>query len=76
MEATKEYLKGFNNGYTIRKNHPLLMKNLIKGVKGNTEYLRGLEEGSKQYEIEMNMKINRYKKARSAQEKKDRGMEM
>ena len=50
MEVSEEYVKGFNSGYLIRKNHPLLAKNLVSGTSGESEYLEGLKAGSQEYE--------------------------
>ena len=77
MDTSNNFIKGFNSGYIIRKNHPLLMKNLAKGATGNSEYLKGLKAGSKQYEKEMNLKLKQFKQKRVVTEKKkDPGMEM
>ena len=77
MELTNKYITGFNSGYIIRKNHPLLMKNLIKGSKGNSQYLQGLRAGGQQYEKEINVKIRNLKQELSInKKKKDRGIEM
>ncbi len=35
MEVSEEYVKGFNNGYLIRKNHPVLAKTLLNGASGH-----------------------------------------
>ena len=77
MELSKEYVQGFNNGYIIRKNHPLLMKNLVKGSKGNSQYLQGLRVGGQQYEKEVNVKIRNLKQEQSInKKKKDKGLGM
>lgn len=59
MKLTKEYLKGFNNGYLLRKHNPILMKNLEVGLRGNAPYVLGLKDGNKEYEKELNMKLER-----------------
>ncbi len=76
MDASTDYLRGFNNGYIIRKNHPLLMKDLAKGATGNSEYLKGLKAGGKQYEKEMDVKMEKFNQQRSSERKKGRGMEL
>ena len=57
MKLTKEYLNGFNNGYSLRKHNPILMKNLEVGLKGNAPYVLGLKDGNKEYEKELNRKL-------------------
>ena len=52
MQISEEYVKGFNHGYLIRKNHPVLAKNLLGGATGKSEYLEGLKNGSLEYEKE------------------------
>ncbi len=49
MEVLEEYVKGFNNGYLLRKNHPVLAKGLVSGASGKSEYLDGLKAGSQEY---------------------------
>ncbi len=61
MEVSKDYLKGFNSGYMVRKNHPLLMKKLLNGVKGNSELVQGLMAGVSQFEKEVAININQFK---------------
>ena len=76
MELSNEYVQGFNNGYIIRKNHPLLMKNLVKGSKGNSQYLEGLKAGAKQLEKELNVKMQRFESERkSIKKSKDQNIE-
>ncbi|XOV91519.1 MAG: hypothetical protein ACFHWX_15055 [Bacteroidota bacterium] len=61
MEVSKDYLKGFNSGYIVRKNHPLLIKKLLNGVKGNSELVQGLKAGVFQFEKEIAININQFK---------------
>jgi hypothetical protein len=42
MEIPDEYIKGFNNGYLLRKHHPMLAKELEDGIKDKSPYLSGL----------------------------------
>ena len=70
MELSNEYVQGFNNGYIIRKNHPLLMKNLVQGSKGNSQYLEGLKAGAKQYEKEINVKMRNLKQEQPSTRRK------
>ena len=52
------------------------MKNLAKGATGSSEYLKGLKAGGKQYEKEMNVKMEEFNQQRSSERKKGRGMEL
>ena len=76
MDASTDYLRGFNNGYIIRKNHPLLMKDLAQGATGSSDYLKGLKAGGKQYEKEMNVKMDEFNQQRSSVRKKGRVIEL
>ena len=64
MEIPDEYVKGFNNGYLLRKHHPMLAKELENGIKGKSPYLSGLKAGSKEYEKELDQKLERMKQSK------------
>ena len=75
MEISKEYVKGFNNGYLLRKNQPILMKNLEQGIKGDTPYVQGLKDGNVEYEKELNQKLEKVQqKSRFKSKDKDLGL--
>lgn len=77
MDISKEFVKGFNNGYLIRKHHPVLAKNLLSGASGKSEYLEGLKAGGQEYEKEWTKNLEEMKKQQVEEKKeKDRGMEM
>jgi len=78
MEVSEEYVKGFNNGYLIRKSHPVLAKNLVSGTSGKSEYLEGLKAGSQEYEKEWAKNLVEMKKQQMEEKKKgmDQGMEL
>ena len=78
MEKILSYINGFNDGYIIRKSHPLLYKKLINGVKTGTPYFEGYEAGGNQYEKEIKQQIQKLGKDRSSpqQSKKGRGFVM
>jgi len=78
MEVSEEYVKGFNNGYLIRKNHPVLAKNLLSGANGKSEYLEGLKAGSNEYEKEWAKNLEEMKQQQMEEKKKgtDQGMEL
>ena len=75
MKLTKEYLKGFNNGYLLRKHNPISIKNLEVGLKGNAPYVLGLKDGNVDYEKELNQKIEKVQKQSQIKSKdKDLGL--
>lgn len=78
MEVSEEYVKGFNNGYLIRKNHPVLAKNRVSGASGKSEYLEGLRAVSQEYEKEWAKSLQDMKQQQDQQKEKgkDRGIEM
>jgi hypothetical protein len=59
MELSKEYIKGFNSGYLLRKHKPMLMKELEDGIKPTSPYVQGLLDGNKEYERELDRKLDR-----------------
>ena len=77
MEQSTSYIRGFNQGYQLRRNHPLLMKSLIKGATGKSEFLDGLKAGGKQYEKEMGVKMKGFQQEKlTSKKKKDQGLQM
>jgi len=77
MKLTKEYLRGFNNGYLLRKHNPMLMKNLEIGLKGNAPFVLGLKDGNKEYEKELNMNLELLQqKSKTKSRDQDRGIEL
>jgi hypothetical protein len=77
MELSEQYIKGFNSGYILRKNHPVLAKNIINGSRGKSKYLKGLKAGAKQYEIDLEPKLKAFQKERMEQKsRKDKGLEI
>jgi hypothetical protein len=67
MELSDQYIKGFNSGYILRINHPVLAKNIINGSRGKSQYLKGLKDGVKQYEIDLGPKLKAFQKERMEQ---------
>ena len=77
MELSEQYIKGFNSGYIMRKNHPVLAKNIINGSRGKSEYLKGFKAGAKQYEIDLEPKLKAFQEKRAGQKiRKDKGLEL
>ncbi len=78
MGVSEEYVKGFNNGYLIRKNHPVLAKTLLNGASGTSEYLDGLKAGSQECEKEWAKDLEEIKREQKEEKRKglDGGMEM
>jgi len=75
MELSKEYVKGFNSGYLLRKHKPMLMKELEDGIKPTSPYVQGLLDGNKEYERELDRKLERMQ-GKSLEKGKDKGLEM
>lgn len=77
MKLTKEYLKGFNSGYLLRKHKPMLMKELEDGIKPTSPYVQGLLDGNKEYGRELDRKLERVQqKSRENTKEKGRGLGM
>ena len=75
MVIPDEYIKGFNNGYLLRKHLPMLVKELEDGIKGKSPYLSGLKAGSKEYEKELDQKLERMQQSRQVdQRSKEQGL--
>jgi len=75
MEISREYVKGFNNGYLLRKHQPMLMKDLEQGIKGDSPYVQGLKDGNGEYEKELNRKLElNQQKSKIKSRDKDRGL--
>ena len=75
MEIPDEYVKGINNGYLLRKHHPMLAKELEDGIKGKSPYLSGLKAGSKEYEKELDQKLEPRKQSREI-DQRSKGQEL
>ena len=44
----KQYIKGFNSGYSIKRYSPELYDKLSKAMETNSEYLGGFKDGGQQ----------------------------
>ena len=75
MELSKEYIKGFNSGYLLRKHKPMLMKELEDGIKPTSPYVQGLLDGNKEYERELDRKLEKIQD-KSLDRKKDKGLSL
>ena len=75
MELSKEYVKGFNSGYLLRKHKPMLMKELEDGIKPTSPYVQGLLDGNKEYERELDRKLDRMQE-KSVEKGKDKGVDL
>ncbi len=75
MELSKEYVKGFNSGYLLRKHKPMLMKELEDGIKPTSPYVQGLLDGNKEYEMELDRKLDKMQE-KSVEKGKDKGMDL
>jgi hypothetical protein len=52
MNREKQYIQGFNNGYTLAQYEPKLLQTISQNLSASTIYLDGLVEGKEQFEIE------------------------
>ena len=48
------FIKGFNSGYLLEQHKPKLLAKALHGLSPSTEYLSGLVEGQKQFQLERN----------------------
>lgn len=48
----QEYIKGFNNGYSLKEHKPLLFETVSKGLIEDTPYRTGFRDGGNQFEKE------------------------
>lgn len=60
MEATKDYIKGFNNGYLLSHHAADLADTVIDRLEGTEDYLQGLKDGKQQYEQELDKELSRW----------------
>lgn len=60
MEATKDYIKGFNNGYLLSHHAADLADTVIDKLEGKEDYLQGLKDGKQQYEKELDKELSRW----------------
>ena len=67
-----KYTKGFNRGYILRQAEPELLDAMIKGIQTDTDFTKGLKDGSRQMEKEI---MKEAVKALNRQTSKDRGRE-
>ncbi|WKN45413.1 hypothetical protein [Tunicatimonas pelagia] len=60
MEATKDYIKGFNNGYLFSRYANELADTVIDKLDSSQDYVQGLKDGKQQYEQELDKEIARW----------------
>jgi hypothetical protein len=48
MNTETQFIKAFNNGYTLAKYEPELLQSVSKNLSPNNTYLEGLLEGKEQ----------------------------
>lgn len=72
----EKFTKGFNSGYLLEKNDPERFKLIVEGTSGNSDYIEGLKEGSREYKMEIyqqRMKDHADKKRKEQEKDPDRG---
>lgn len=52
MSTNKQYIKGFNHGYILAQHDPELAKQLVKRIKSDNHYFKGIVSGKQEYDIE------------------------
>ena len=67
-EPTPQFQKCFNSGYLLAKHEPELYQKLEQSLKGNSEYITGLQAGKKQHDREVLLAM-----AKQAQQNKSKG---
>lgn len=50
--SDKQYIKGFNHGYWLKKNEPKIYDRFFKGLVGDSVYKNGIKDGAGQFEKE------------------------
>lgn len=62
----KQFIAGFNSGYTLAKHEPTLLTSLLKDISPVTSYTQGMSSGQKEYEIEQtNDRLNELKQLKA-----------
>ena len=54
-----DYIEGFNKGYLLRKHTPEFTSKSISDNKTQSDYQMGLEDGMKQYEMEIGKSLDK-----------------
>lgn len=75
LEVSQEYLKGFNDGYQLRKHEPELLDKLLKSTKSTNERLKAMEAGSRQAQKEQIIEQMKEKKAKAKEQSKGKERE-
>lgn len=72
---TKKYLKAFNDGYLLAKHYPNLLNSILL-TNSENEYITGLNDGKKVYDLEQS-KSRRLQEIQDIQSRnlKDKGLE-
>lgn len=48
----ERYIQGFNAGYRIQKDAPDILKKMLSDMKGESQYIKGLQDGGYQLTLE------------------------
>ena len=75
MDATKDYIKGFNNGYLFSQHANELADRVIDQLDSSQDYVLGLKDGKKQYEQELDREISRWSEKHKAMQEQSRQAE-
>lgn len=57
LEISKEYKKGFNHGYSLKQQMPEILEGIKAPANDNhpSDYLEGIKDGEKQFDIDMEL---------------------
>jgi len=76
LEVSQEYLKGFNDGYQLRKHEPELLDKILKSTSTATnERIKAMEAGSRQAQKEKIIEQMKEKEAKAKEQSKGKERE-
>lgn len=73
LEPSKDYLKGFNRGYIMRKHKPDIKFKTVAFSDQEADHLRGFKAGVAEYEREINKTFDKDKEHLNPSRFKDVG---
>ena len=54
LTPSKDYIKGFNHGYSLQRYEPEIVKSITAGIKDkNSDYVIGIQDGKAEMILEM-----------------------
>ena len=52
MDTEKNFIKGFNHGYTLAEHEPSLLNKIVKNLNSTNDYVQGIVSGKEEFELE------------------------